>query len=157
DLTNTKRLQRGELDLVVIDEAGQYPLANTLAASVAGARLLLLGDPAQLPQVSTGTHADAVDTSALGWLLPKDAAEGRTLPSTHGYFLERTWRLHPELVRPLSVLAYDGALLAQEGAGDSRRLDGLSAGLHQRLVDHHDNSTASVEEADRSEERRVGK
>lgn len=148
DLTNTKRIHRGELDLVVIDEAGQYSLANTLAASIAGARLLLLGDPAQLPQVSTGTHPDPVDASALGWLLPEDPAEGRTMPAELGYFLERTWRLHPELVKPLSVLAYDGELLAQEGAGDARRLDGLPPGLHQRLVDHHDNSTGSVEEAE---------
>ena len=147
DLTNTKRIQRGELDLVVIDEAGQYSLANTLAASIAGARLLLLGDPAQLPQVSTGTHPDPVDASALGWLLPEDAAEGRTLPPELGYFLERTWRLHPALVAPLSVLAYDGALLAQPGAGDARHLDGLAPGLHECLVDHHDNSTASPEEA----------
>lgn len=147
DLTNTKRIQRGELDLVVIDEAGQYSLANTLAASIAGQRLLLLGDPAQLPQVSTGTHPDPVDASALGWLLPEDPAEGRTLPPELGYFLERTWRLHPELVRPLSVLAYDGELLAQEGAGDSRHLEGLAPGLHECLVDHHDNSTGSPEEA----------
>lgn len=148
DLTNERRIARGELDLVVIDEAGQYSLANTLAASVAGARLLLLGDPAQLPQVSQGTHPDPVDASALGWLLPDDPREGRTLPATHGYFLERTWRLHPELVRPLSALAYDGELLAQDGAGDSRSLEGLEPGLHLHLVDHHDNSTASVEEAE---------
>lgn len=148
DLTNEKRISRGELDLVVIDEAGQYSLANTLAASIAGARLLLLGDPAQLPQVSQGTHPDPVDTSALGWLLPDDPREGRTLPASHGYFLERTWRLHPELVRPLSALAYDGELLAQEGAGDARSLEGIEPGLHLHLVDHHDNSTASAEEAE---------
>src|SRR5690606_35778716 len=109
--------------------------------SIAGARLLLLGDPAQLPQVSTGTHPDPVDASALGWLLPDDVAKGRTLPAALGYFLERSWRLHPELVKPLSTLAYDGALRAQDGAGDSRHLDGLAPGLHQCLVDHHDNST----------------
>ena len=147
DLTNTKRIGRAELDLVVIDEAGQYSLANTLAATVAGDRLLLLGDPAQLPQVSKGTHPEPVDTSALGWLLPDEVTEGRTLPSSHGYFLERSWRLHPELVRPLSALAYDNELLAQEGVGDSRALEGLEPGLHLRVVEHHDNSTASIEEA----------
>ena len=147
DLTNPKRIQRGELDLVVIDEAGQYSLTNTLAASIAGSRLLLLGDPAQLPQVSQGTHPDPVDSSALGWLLPEDPREGRTLPATHGYFLERTWRLHPALVRPLSEFAYDGELLAQEGVGAARCLEGLAPGLHLRLVEHHDNSTGSPEEA----------
>ena len=50
DLTSTKRIGRGQLDLVVVDEAGQFSLAKTLACSVAGDRLLLLGDPQQLPQ-----------------------------------------------------------------------------------------------------------
>ena len=49
DLTSTKRIGRGQLDLVVVDEAGQFSLAKTLACSVAGDRLLLLGDPQQLP------------------------------------------------------------------------------------------------------------
>ena len=148
DLTNTKRIERGQLDLVVIDEAGQYSLAKTLAASVAGARLLLLGDPAQLPQVSTGSHPDPVDASALGWLLPEDPAQGRTLPATHGYFLERTWRLHPALAEPVSDLAYDGELHAQSSVTAARSLDGVEPGLHLRVVEHRDNSTASVEEAD---------
>jgi superfamily I DNA and/or RNA helicase len=148
DLTNTKRVDRGRLDLVVIDEAGQYSLAKTLAASVAGARLLLLGDPAQLPQVTKGSHPDPVDASALGWLLPSDPAQGRTLPSTHGYFLERTWRLHPALARPVSELAYDGELRAQESASAVRSLEGIAPGLHLRVVEHRDNATASPEEAD---------
>ncbi|MFN2320876.1 MAG: TM0106 family RecB-like putative nuclease [Dermatophilaceae bacterium] len=148
DLTNTKRVERGQLDLVVIDEAGQYSLAKTLAASVAGARLLLLGDPAQLPQVSTGSHPDPVDASALGWLLPEDPAQGRTLPATHGYFLESTWRLHPALAAPLSELAYDGELRAEGAASAVRSLDGVTPGLHQRIVEHRDNATSSPEEAD---------
>ncbi|KAB7743484.1 TM0106 family RecB-like putative nuclease [Nostocoides sp. F2B08] len=148
DLTNTRRIDRGQLDLVVIDEAGQYSLAKTLAASVAGARLLLLGDPAQLPQVSTGSHPDPVDASALGWLLPEDPAEGRTLPAARGYFLERTWRLHPALAEPVSELAYDGELHAEASVTAARSLDGVEPGLHLRIVEHRDNSTSSPEEAD---------
>lgn len=148
DLTNPKRVDRGGLDLVVIDEAGQYSLAKTLAASIAGDRLLLLGDPAQLPQVTTGSHPDPVDASALGWLLPEDPARGRTLPATHGYFLECTWRLHPALAEPLSELAYDGELRAEEAATSGRSLAGVEPGLHERVVAHRDNATSSVEEAD---------
>ena len=91
DLTNTRRVDRGQLDLVVVDEAGQFSLAKTLACSVAGARLLLLGDPQQLAQVSQGTHPDPVDASALGWLI----ADEPVLPAELGYFLETTWRMHP--------------------------------------------------------------
>ena len=79
DFTHARMCQRGQLDLLVIDEAGQYSLANTLAVSVGTHRLLLLGDPQQLPQVSQGTHPEPVDDSALGWLssehmLPESSA-----------------------------------------------------------------------------------
>ena len=62
------RVPAGSLDLLVIDEAGQYSLANTLAVAQAAPRLLLLGDPQQLPQVTQGKHPEPVDESALGWL-----------------------------------------------------------------------------------------
>jgi predicted RecB family nuclease len=143
DLTNLKRVQRGELDLVVIDEAGQFSLAKTLAVSMAGQRLLLLGDPAQLPQVTQGTHGEPIDESALGWL-----AEGSAvLPPQRGYFLETTWRMHPALTRAVSTLAYAGQLTSQESVTAGRALEGVEPGLHVRLVDHQENSHHSEEEA----------
>ena len=85
------RVARGSLDLLVIDEAGQFSLASTIAVSAAAQRLLLLGDPQQLPQVSQGTHPEPVDESALSWLV-----EGRhTLPAERGYFLDVSYRMHP--------------------------------------------------------------
>ena len=72
--------QRG-LDLLVIDEAGQFSLANTLAVSIAADRLLLLGDPQQLPEVSQGTHPEPVDQSALGWLMDGRATMPAEPPS----------------------------------------------------------------------------
>ncbi len=41
-----KSVPAGSLDLLVIDEAGQFSLANTLAVARSANRLLLLGDPA---------------------------------------------------------------------------------------------------------------
>jgi uncharacterized protein len=144
DLTNTKRVGRGQLDLVVVDEAGQFSLAKTLACSVAGDRLLLLGDPQQLPQVSQGTHPDPVDASALGWLIGDEPV----LPAELGYFLDTTWRLHPALTEPVSRLSYAGQLRSEATVTAARRLEGVEPGLHVRLVDHHDNSTWSPEEAE---------
>ncbi len=144
DLTNTRRVERGQLDLVVVDEAGQFSLAKTLACSVAGDRMLLLGDPQQLPQVSQGTHPDPVDASALGWLIGADPV----LPPELGYFLETTWRMHPALTAPVSRLSYAGQLRAEETVTALRHLGGVEPGLHVRLVDHHDNSTWSPEEAE---------
>ena len=143
DLTSTKRIGRGQLDLVVVDEAGQFSLAKTLACSVAGHRMLLLGDPQQLPQVSQGTHPDPVDASALGWLIGDEPV----LPGEFGYFLETTWRMHPALTEPVSRLSYAGQLRSEATITAARTLEGVEPGLHVRLVDHHDNATWSPEEA----------
>src|SRR5690606_31241653 len=52
DFTNPNCIGPGSLDLLVVDEAGQFCLANTIAVATAASNLLLLGDPRQLPQVS---------------------------------------------------------------------------------------------------------
>ncbi|NHA67613.1 TM0106 family RecB-like putative nuclease [Phycicoccus flavus] len=143
DLTRPSRVERGQLDLLVVDEAGQFSLAKTLAVSVASRRLLLLGDPQQLPQVITGTHAEPIDTAALAWL----AGGESVLPARFGYFLDTTWRMHPALTAVVSDLAYDGRLTSREERTAARTLEGVEPGLHVRMVDHRDNSTHSLEEA----------
>ncbi|MCM3553899.1 TM0106 family RecB-like putative nuclease [Janibacter melonis] len=143
DLTNTKRIERRQLDLVVVDEAGQFALAPTIACSAAGARLLLLGDPQQLGQVSQGSHPEPVDRSALGWLLGDRA----TIPAEHGYFLATTWRMHPELTEHVSRLAYDDQLGSHEAVTTARSLEGVEPGLHVVEVDHLARRTSSPEEA----------
>ena len=108
DFAHDARIPRESLDLLVIDEAGQFSLASTIAVSLAASRLLLLGDPQQLPQVSQGTHPEPVDTSALGWVM--DGAD--VIPPEYGYFLARTWRMHPRVAEPVSRLSYRGELAA---------------------------------------------
>ncbi|GLK18315.1 TM0106 family RecB-like putative nuclease [Herbiconiux flava] len=145
DFTNPTRIDRRELDLLVVDEAGQYSLANTIAVSVAARNLLLLGDPQQLPQVTQGTHPEPVDSSALGWL-----TEGHdVLPPELGYFLAVSWRMHPAVCAPVSALSYEGELHAEPTATTARSLVGVAPGLHLHPVLHHGNSTDSPEEADR--------
>ncbi|WP_457948594.1 TM0106 family RecB-like putative nuclease [Pseudarthrobacter sp. alpha12b] len=138
-----KEVPAGSLDLLVIDEAGQFSLANTLAVSRAGSRLLLLGDPQQLPQVTQGAHPEPVDESALGWL----AAGHATLPASLGYFLADTWRMHPELCRAVSTLSYEGKLHSAPAAS-LRELEQLAPGVETVLVNHAGNATASREEAE---------
>jgi len=132
----------GSLDLLVIDEAGQFSLANTMAVSRAAQRLLLLGDPQQLPQVTQGKHPEPVDESALGWL-----SDGHhTLPPELGYFLATSWRMHPELCAAVSELSYDGRLRAAPPAS-ARHLEGFPPGIECVYVPHRGNSTSSPEEA----------
>jgi uncharacterized protein len=136
-------VERESLDLLVIDEAGQFSLANTVAVSVAAKRLLLLGDPQQLPQVSQGTHDEPVDRSALGWVM--DSAP--TLHRGLGYFLATTYRMHPALCERVSRLSYDGELHAADCTSD-RLLDGVAPGLETVVVEGaFGNSSRSEEEA----------
>lgn len=132
----------GSLDLLVIDEAGQFSLANTLAVAQSSSRLLLLGDPQQLPQVSQGKHPEPVDESALGWI----SAGHATLPPELGYFLADSWRMNSELCLAVSELSYEGRLRSAPSA-DLRRLDGVPAGIETVMVPHSGNTTSSPEEA----------
>lgn len=142
DFCNVKRVPRGSLDLLVIDEAGQFSLASTIAVSVAARNLLLLGDPQQLPQVSQALHPEPVDTSALGWI-----ADGHdVLPPEFGVFLAESRRMHEAVAAPVSRLSYEGELRSHPVAA-LRELEGIAPGLHPIPVAHEGNSTASPEEA----------
>ncbi|MCA1305383.1 TM0106 family RecB-like putative nuclease [Microbacterium esteraromaticum] len=142
DFSNTRRVDRGGLDLLVIDEAGQFSLASTIAVAAGAKRLLLLGDPQQLPQVSQGSHPEPVDTSALGWVMNGESV----IDPAHGYFLAQSWRMHPQVASPVSRLSYAGKLASAPGA-ETRVISGVEPGLHVLPVRHRGNATQSPEEA----------
>ncbi|MCK9897533.1 TM0106 family RecB-like putative nuclease [Frankia sp. AgB32] len=129
-------------DVLIIDEAGQFALADTLAVSGAARNLVLLGDPQQLPQVVAGIHPDGADASALSHLL----GDAEVIPPEFGYFLDRTRRLHPAVCEPVSALSYRGRLRAHPVAA-TRGVDGVPAGLYLHDVEHEGNGTRSDEEA----------
>jgi uncharacterized protein len=143
DFTHTGRIGRRSLDLLVIDEAGQFSLASTIAVAASARRLLLLGDPQQLPQVSQGTHPEPVDTSALGWIM----GDASVIPEGRGYFLAQSRRMRPEVAEPVSQLSYEGRLEAFRDTVQ-RRLDGIPAGVIPVPLGHLGNATQSTEEAD---------
>jgi predicted RecB family nuclease len=144
DFANANRVLPNSLDLLVIDEAGQFCLANTIAVAPAAGNLLLLGDPQQLPQVSQGTHPEPVDTSALDWLVDGQ----RTLPDERGYFLDRSYRMHPAVCAAVSELSYEGRLHSVTERTAARRLAGYQPGVRVLSVRHQGNSIESPEEAD---------
>ena len=80
-----------QLDVLVIDEAGQMSLADALAVGTAARNLVLLGDPLQLAQVSQGVHPTGTGASVLEHLL----GDAPTIPEDRGVFLERSFRMHP--------------------------------------------------------------
>ena len=142
DYVSERRVPAGSLDVLVVDEAGQFSLTNTVAAARAARSVLLLGDPQQLPQVSTGVHPYPVDVSALGWLSDGAAA----LDPRFGYFLGESWRMDSALCERVSWLSYDGAL-ASAAATTGRALQGVAPGVVSYPVEHAGCSVRSVQEA----------
>ena len=122
------------LDLMVIDEAGQYSLANALVSLSCARKALLLGDPQQLPHVSQGRHPEPVDNSVLKHVL----GDNKTMPQNLGYFLSKTFRLHPSLAKPVSRLQYEDRLTSDIRCS-KRNLDEVNPGLHIIDVEHSGN------------------
>ncbi|MFE3541898.1 AAA domain-containing protein [Nocardia sp. NPDC059177] len=129
------------LDLLVIADAGEISVADTVAVAVSARNLLLVGDPQ--PPRAQAAHPLPVQLSALGWLC--DGAP--TLPAAYGYFLDRTWRMHPAVCAPVSASCYDGALRASETITLARDLAGIAPGVSTVLVEHRGNATESDAEA----------
>ena len=96
----------GRVHTMFVDEAGQVSLADAIAIGTAAERLVLLGDPNQLAQVSQGAQPDEVRRSVLQHLL----GDAITVPPDRGLFLEQTWRLRPELCAFTSEAYYEGRL-----------------------------------------------
>ncbi|WP_067571198.1 AAA domain-containing protein [Nocardia acidivorans] len=141
DFTDPERIARDSLDLLVIADAGRFPLADAAAVALCARNLLLVGDPA--PATGHGIHPESVDESALGRLV----GAHRTLPATFGYFLDRTWRMHPRVCGPVSRLRYDNRLRSNETVTLARELEGIEPGVRTVTIEHHGNSTESAEEA----------
>jgi uncharacterized protein len=135
-------LREQPFDVLIIDEAGQFALADALAVSTCTRNLVLLGDPQQLPQVVQGTHPAGADASALGHLL----GDADVIPADLGYFMDQSRRMHPNVCAPVSRLSYAGRLHAHPTAA-GRSLADIEPGLYLDEVDHQHNITSSTEEA----------
>lgn len=133
---------RDAVDYLVVDEAGQMSLADVIASSTSARNLVLLGDPQQLSQPSKGTHPPGAGASALEHLLGGHA----TIPADLGLFLDTTWRMHPEVCRYVSEIAYEGRLQSEERCARQRVDDG--AGLWWVPVDHAGDRVRSTAEAE---------
>lgn len=142
---------RTRVDVLLIDEAGQFSLANALAISVSADSLVMLGDPQQLAQPDQGTHPPGADASALGHLLNGED----TIPADRGIFLDQTWRLPPSIAEFTSKHFYSARLKAHPDcarqrlrtSGVTSRFDGT--GLFFEGVEHSGNVSSSPEEAAR--------
>ena len=125
------------VDVLVIDEAGQFSLANAVAVAGAARSLVLLGDPQQLTQPTNAYHPYGANVSALEHFV----GGADTIAPDRGVFLDQTWRMHPSVCAFVSDMFYDGRLTSAPGLDRIRvhgtgRLDG--AGLRWVPVSHED-------------------
>jgi predicted RecB family nuclease len=138
-------------DYLFVDEAGQFSLANLVAAGGCARNIVLVGDPMQLAQPIQGMHPAGTDASALGHVLG-DAA---TVRPERGIFLPVSRRMHPAICKYISDVVYDGRLTSDAGAArQALVLDKKcaapfpAAGLRFQAVAHDGDSQSSAEEAE---------
>ena len=141
----------GRFDTLIVDEAAQMSLADVIACSRCARNLVLVGDPRQLSHVVQGSHPPGVGVSALSHLLQ----DRPTVAADSGIFLDRTWRMAPEICGFVSDAFYQGRLEAVEecarqwvGGTDEPALRGLVA----VPVAHEGDRTHSQAEAARVRE-----
>jgi len=136
----------GAVDVLVVDEAGQFSLANAVAVARGARSMVLLGDPQQLAQPSQALHPGGAGASALEHLL----AGHDTIPPGRGIFLDMSRRMHPLITAFVSDLAYEGRLRSEPGRERQEVLSGggvAGSGVRVVPVSHVGRSAKSPEEA----------
>jgi uncharacterized protein len=132
----------GKLDYLFIDEAGQVSLADAFAMATCARNVILVGDPQQLAQVIQGSHPPGSAASVLTHLL----GDADTIPPDRGVFLERTFRLHPDICGYISEEFYEGRL--RPDPVTETRTTPFGTGLRYIEVEHEGNRQDSREEVD---------
>lgn len=138
-----KNIREHKVDFLIVDEAAQFSLVDTLAVSGIAENIILFGDPQQLPQVVQASHPGGVENSALGHFI----GHNDIVPKELGFFVEVTRRLHPEINKHISWLAYENKLQAHPDTVNNE-VPGTPPGLHPVAVRHSGNSTHSPEEVE---------
>lgn len=137
-----EKMREEPVDVLIVDEAGQLSLADTLAASTSARNVVLLGDPLQLPQVSLASHPNGSGASALEHVLGEDP----TIPPERGVFLSETRRMHPDVCRFISNVIYDSRLTSHPDC--ARQSTEAGTGLRWIRAEHQGSSTESAAEAE---------
>ena len=138
----SQSMRDNPVDVLIIDEAGQLGLADTLAASISATNVILLGDPQQLPQVAKASHPNRSGVSALEHLLGENV---RTVSPERGVLLDVTWRMHPDVCDFISDVMYEGKLTSEKSCASQTTSAGT--GLRWIRAEHDGHATESHEEA----------
>lgn len=135
--------KKHHFDYMIVDEAAQFSLVDTIAGSLIADNIVLFGDPQQLAQVVQAKHPGGVEVSALGQFM----GDHQLLPDNMGYFVEETRRLHEEVTKIISWLSYESRLRSHKDTA-SNIIPGIDPGVYKVPLDHKGNQTASPEEVE---------
>ena len=138
---------QNSLDYLFVEEASQISVADLVALGGIAKNIILIGDQMQLGQPTQGAHPGESGYSVLDYLL-----EGKdTIPEDKGIFLNKTYRLHPNINSFISENFYEGRLLVDQ-ANINRKLEYKknsiikAEGIHTILMNHEGRSQQSIEE-----------
>lgn len=131
-----------EVDVLVVDEAGQVSLGHLVGMATAARNIVLVGDPMQLPQPTKGSHPNDSGRSCLEWAV----GDVPVVSPERGVFLGTSWRMHPSLARFVSDAFYAGALDAEPGCAN-RRLVAPADGFGHEALKPHGLAFAELEHA----------
>ena len=138
---------RSKIDYLFIDEAGQISIADLIALGGVAKNIILVGDQLQLGQPTQGSHPGLSNNSVLDYLLQgKD-----TIEDNRGIFLNRTYRMHPNINSFVSENFYENKLLTNP-ENKKRKIDLpnnffiKNEGIHTILMDHEDCTQTSEQE-----------
>jgi uncharacterized protein len=141
-----KEEMENTVDYLVVDEAGQLSLIDTLASSASAKNLILMGDPQQLKQPIKGTHPEGTELSALEHIL----GDSETITEDRGILLDISYRMHPDICALDSDLFYEGKLQPAKGNERIKIQSSLipKSGLYHMLTHHYGNVSSSQEEGE---------
>lgn len=131
-------------DYLFIDEAGQVALANLISAGIAAKNIVLMGDQQQLSQPIEGSHPYRTGESILDYYL--DGA--KTIDDKLGLFLNRTYRMHDKITKPISECVYESKLVNDPDCNNRILINTDKAGIKFIEVNHTGNSQGSFEEVE---------
>jgi uncharacterized protein len=136
------------LDYLFVDEASQVALANLIAVTPSTNNIVLMGDQMQLEQPIQGSHPGIAKKSALEHLLQGH----KVIPEEQGIFLDKTYRMHPNICQPISDLVYESKLYSDEQTAKQsveyceNTLNLNANGIQFIAVEHQYNTQSSSEE-----------
>ncbi len=136
------------LDVLLVDEAGQVSLLHLTAMAACARRVVLVGDPQQLPQPAEVQHPHGCGASALEHLFGDEPV----LPHDRAVLLPESRRMHPNVCDFVSTTYYRSELRAHPSTS-IQRVDAPDArlpasGTHLLRIEHVGNRASSPEEVE---------